>query len=128
MPPTAPSGLQATAATNVQINLSWTAANDNVAVTGYLIERCQGSGCSSFAQVAAPPGTGTTYVDSGLTPSTSYSYRVRANDGSGNLGPYSGSASATTLATAPPPVVPKFIQGNYATPQSSKTSVDRKST
>jgi len=122
-PPTAPSGLQATAATNVQINLSWTAANDNVAVTGYLIERCQGSGCSSFAQVAAPPGTGTTYVDSGLTPSTSYSYRVRANDGSGNLGPYSGSASATTLATAPPPVVPKFIQGNYATPQSSKTSV-----
>ena len=123
MPPTAPSGLQATAATNVQINLSWTAANDNVAVTGYLIERCQGSGCSSFAQVAAPPGTGTTYVDAGLQPSTSYSYRVRATDGSGNIGPYAGVASATTLATAPPPVVPKFIQATYATPQGSRSSV-----
>ena len=122
-PPTAPSGLQAGAASNSQINLSWTAATDNVGVTGYLIERCQGSGCSTFTQVAAPPGTGTTYADVGLTSSTSYSYRVRATDGSGNLGPYSGVASATTLATAPAPVVPKFIQGNYATPQSTKSSV-----
>ena len=48
-----------------QIGLSWTAATDNVAVTGYLVERCQGAGCASFAQVAAPAGTGTTFTDSG---------------------------------------------------------------
>jgi hypothetical protein len=27
--------------------LSWGAASDNVAVTGYHVERCQGSGCST---------------------------------------------------------------------------------
>ena len=122
-PPSAPSGLQAAAASNSQINLSWTAAADNVAVTGYLIERCQGSGCSSFTQIAAPAGTGTTYADQGLATSTAYSYQVRATDAAGNLGPYSAVASATTLASAPPPVVPRFIQSAYATPQSAKTSV-----
>ena len=122
-PPSAPATLSATAVSNTQVNLSWAAANDNVAVTGYLIERCQGSGCSTFAQIAAPAGTGTTYGDAGLTASTSYSYRVRATDGAGNLGPYSPVGSATTLSTPPAPVIPKFVQGNYATPQSNKSSV-----
>ena len=40
-----------------QINLSWTAATDNVGVTGYRVERCQGAGCSDFAQVATPTAT-----------------------------------------------------------------------
>ena len=48
-----------------QINLSWTASTDNVGVTGYLIERCQGAGCTSFAQIGTPAGT--TYNDTGLT-------------------------------------------------------------
>ena len=52
-------------------------------VTGYRVERCQGAGCSSFAQVGTP--TGTTFADSGLTAGTSYSYRVRATDAAGNL-------------------------------------------
>ncbi len=34
-------------------------------MTGYLVERCQGAGCSTFAQIATP--TGTTYTDTGLT-------------------------------------------------------------
>jgi chitodextrinase len=122
-PPTAPATLSATAVSNAQVNLSWAASTDNVAVTGYLIERCQGSGCTTFAQIAAPPGTGTTYGDAGLGASTAYSYRVRATDAAGNLGPYSPVASATTLATPPAPVIPKFVQGNYATPQSAKSSV-----
>ncbi len=105
------------------MNLSWSAATDNVAVTGYLIERCPGTGCSTFAQIAAPAGTGTSYGDAGLIASTSYSYRVRATDAAGNLGPYSPVSSATTLSTPPAPVIPKFVQGNYATPQSNKSSV-----
>jgi chitodextrinase len=122
-PPSAPATLSAAAVSNTQVNLSWAAASDNVAVTGYLIERCQGSGCSAFVQIAAPTGTGTTYGDAGLTASTSYSYRVRATDGAGNLGPYSPVSSATTLSTPPAPVIPKFVQGNYATPQSNRSSV-----
>jgi chitodextrinase len=65
-------------------------------VTGYLVERCQGSPCANFSQIATV--TGTTFNNTGLTPTTSYSYRVRATDAVGNLSPYSNVASATTLA------------------------------
>ncbi len=65
-------------------------------VTGYRVERCQGAGCSTFAQVGTP--TGTTFGDTGLLASTSYSYRVRATDAAGNLSAYSNTASATTPA------------------------------
>jgi chitodextrinase len=95
-PPTAPGTLTATAAGSSQINLSWGAATDNVGVTGYRIERCQGAGCTNFAQIATT--TGTSFSDTGLTASTSYSYQVRAADAAGNLGPYSNVASATTQA------------------------------
>ena len=95
--PTAPSNLGATAVSGNQINLTWTAATDNVGVTGYRVERCQGVGCTTFAQVGTPAGT--SFNDTGLTAATSYSYRVRAADAVPNLGPYSSTASATTPAT-----------------------------
>jgi chitodextrinase len=94
-PPTAPGALTAAAASRSQINLLWTAATDNVAVTGYLVERCQGVACTAFAQIGSV--TSTMYNDGGLAANTSYSYRVRATDAAGNLGPYSNVASATTL-------------------------------
>ena len=94
-PPTAPGALAAIASSGSQINLMWTAASDDVGVTDYLVERCQGCGCTAFAQIAAVNGT--SFSDSGLLPNTSYSYRVRASDAAGNLGPYSNIASATTL-------------------------------
>jgi chitodextrinase len=97
-PPTAPSNLTATAASSSQINLSWTASTDNVGVTGYLVERCQGAACNNFTQITAP--TATTFNDTGLAASTSYSYRVRATDAAGNLSAYSNIASATTMASA----------------------------
>ena len=53
-PPSAPGTLTATAASASQIDLSWGAATDNVGVTGYRVERCQGAGCSHFAQIAHP--------------------------------------------------------------------------
>ncbi|HWW00426.1 MAG TPA: fibronectin type III domain-containing protein [Candidatus Acidoferrum sp.] len=98
-PPTAPTGLTATAVSGTQINLSWTASTDNVGVTGYFVER-QNPGSGSFVQVGTP--TGTTFNDTGLTNGSSYSYRVRATDAAGNLSPYSSVASATTPDTQPP--------------------------
>jgi chitodextrinase len=94
--PSVPGGLSATAASSSQINLSWSASTDNVGVVGYRVERCQGSSCTTFTQVATPAGT--TYSDSGLSPSTTYRYRVRAADAAGNLSGYSSIASATTQA------------------------------
>ena len=89
-PPTAPSGLAATAISSSQINLSWTASTDNVGVTGYRIERCQGAGCSNFGQIAAQ--TALTYSDNTLGANTSYRYRVLAVDAATNLSPYSNIA------------------------------------
>jgi chitodextrinase len=95
-PPTAPSNLTAAAVSSSQIDLAWTASTDDVGVSGYRVERCQGAGCSDFTQVATPSGT--TYSDPGLLPATSYSYRVRATDAASNVSPYSNTASATTDA------------------------------
>jgi chitodextrinase len=93
-PPSAPSGLSATAASTSQINLTWTASTDNVSVSGYRVERCQGSSCSNFAQIAAP--TTTSYSETGLQASTTYRYRVLAVDSAGNTSAYSAIAAATT--------------------------------
>src|SRR6266705_1429875 len=102
---TAPSNLTASASGPVQINLSWTAATETGGtISQYLIERCQGSGCSNFAQVATSPTTTFNDTTAGLTGSTTYNYRVRATDAANNFGPYSNTASATTAAptfTAP---------------------------
>ena len=102
-PPTAPSTLTATASGTSTINLSWTASTDNVGVTGYRIERCLGASCTNFAQIAT--STGTTFSNTGLTASTTYRYRVLANDAAGNLSVYSPIATATTASgadTTPP--------------------------
>src|SRR5439155_614857 len=74
-PPSPPTVLPATAASSSQINLTWTASSG--AVTSYLVERCQESGCSNFAQVGTSPSA--SYSDTGLFASKSYSYRVRAS-------------------------------------------------
>ena len=94
--PTAPTNLTATAQSSSQINLSWTASTDNVGVTGYRVERCQGSACTTFSQISTPIGT--TYNDTGLAANTIYRYQVRATDAANNLSPYSSIASATTQA------------------------------
>jgi uncharacterized repeat protein (TIGR01451 family) len=96
-PPTAPSGLTSTTPGAGQISLSWTASTDNQGVTGHFVERCQGFGCTTFTQVAAPAGTGTTFGDTGLAAATTYTYQVRATDAANNLGPYSNTTTATTL-------------------------------
>ncbi|PYS27524.1 MAG: hypothetical protein DMG11_16110, partial [Acidobacteria bacterium] len=100
-PPAAPTNLAAAASSASRINLTWTASTDNVGVTGYRIERCQGAGCSTFAQIGT--STSASYSDTGLSASTSYRYRVRATDAAGNLSAYSNTASATTDA---PPTAP----------------------
>ena len=92
--PTTPSGLTAVAASATQINLNWSASTDDVAVTGYRVERCQGATCNGFAQIAGP-GTAS-YSDSGLAPSMTYRYRVRAVDADQNFSPYSSLVTLTT--------------------------------
>ena len=113
-PPSAPAGLNATAASGSQINASWTASTDNVGVTGYQVEHCQGGGCTNFTTVG-PVLTATSYSDTGLSAGTSYSYRVRATDAAGNWSAYSVVASATTTAPdTQPPTAPTGLTANAA--------------
>ena len=104
-PPSAPGTLTASAVNANEIDLAWGVATDNVGVTGYQIFRCQNAGCTSYALLASPTGTATTYKDTSVAASTAYGYEVRATDAAGNLGPFSNSATATTPAstdTTPP--------------------------
>jgi chitodextrinase len=111
-PPSTPTGLNATAASSSAIDLNWTASSDNIGVTGYRVERCQGAGCTNFAEVGSPAGNA--YSDTGLAPATAYRYQVRATDAAGNLSGYSAIASATTPA-APDTTAPSAPTGLTAT-------------
>lgn len=119
--PSAPANLTATPVSTSQINLSWSASTDNVGVTGYRLERCLGSGCTSFSQIATP--TGPTYSDTGLTASTPYSYRVSATDAAGNISGFSNTVSVVTLAAQGNPPAIAFVQAKYATPHPSQSVV-----
>src|SRR5437773_756947 len=97
-PPTVPTGLTATAVSSSQINLSWAASFDSVGVTGYRVYR----GGTQIATTST-----TSFTNTGLSPSTTYTYAVAAFNAAGNLSAQSGPASATTPAapdTTPPSV------------------------
>lgn len=86
--PTAPT-LAASGTTSTTTNLSWSGATDNVGVTGYDVYQ----GTSLIGSTAS-----TTYTVTGLTPSTTYSFSVKAKDAAGNASVSSNTVSVTTLS------------------------------
>lgn len=92
---TAPSNLSATAVSSSQVNLSWKDNSDDE--TGFKIERKKSEG-DTFSQTATVGANITTYNDTGLSPSTTYYYRVRASSAAGDSN-YSNTAQATTSAS-----------------------------
>ncbi|TYB61539.1 cellulose-binding protein [Nonomuraea sp. PA05] len=93
-PPTAPAGLAASATTATGTTLTWTPSTDDNGVTGYDILRAPGASGGAFTQ--AGTSATTSYADTGLTPSTTYRYQVRARDAAGNTSPVSNTAQITT--------------------------------
>src|SRR5262249_58374120 len=77
-PPTQPGTLSTNAVSGGEIDLSWGASTDNVGVNGYQVERCQGTGCTNFTQIASTSATTTTYTDTTPTAINTYTHRVRA--------------------------------------------------
>src|SRR5438046_1238841 len=110
-PPTVPTGLTASAVSSSQINLSWTASSDNVGVSGYRVYR-------NGTQIATTGAT--SFANTGLSPSTTYSYTVAAYDAAGNLSAQSSPASATT--PAPPDTTPPAVTINQAAGQADPTN------
>ena len=106
---TAVTGLRALAVSNSEIDLSWSPVSG--AANGYAIERRSGN--SGFAQIVTTPAGTTTFADTGLQASTSYTYRVRALAGTGGS-PYSAEATATTGAS-PTGTLKVVAQVNFGT-------------
>lgn len=115
LPPIAPSALSATAFSPVWINLGWTDNSNNE--DGFKIERCQGATAycdttpSAWAQIATADRNIDYYGDTGLPPTTTYSYRVRAFNVSADSA-FSNTSTATTQ-TYPPVAsnVPSVLNG-----------------
>ncbi|MCM3747482.1 glycosyl hydrolase family 18 protein [Paenibacillus pasadenensis] len=99
--PSAPSNLavNGTPAYN-SVALTWSAATDNVDVTGYNVYK----GSTLAASV-----TGTSATVTGLTASTAYSFTVKAKDGAGNLSAASNTVNVTTPAQPPQSAGNKII-------------------
>jgi glucose/arabinose dehydrogenase len=102
-PPTAPTALDATGGRG-SVQLSWTAATDDVGMHHYDVHRGTIAGFTPTAANRIAQPTGTTYNDGGLAAGT-YHYLVRAVDASGNAGPPSNGASATATADTTGPTV-----------------------
>jgi chitodextrinase len=100
--PSVPGNLSGQAVSVTQVNLSWTASTDNVAVTGYNIYR-NGSKVGT--------STGVSYNDTGLSPSTTYSYQISAYDAKNNVSDKTPSFSVTTNSDTQAPSVPGNLSG-----------------
>jgi arylsulfatase A-like enzyme len=89
LPPSQPTSLTATAPRSREVDLSWAASTDNVAVTGYTVYR-------DGAVVGTVDGATLGYDDLTALPSTTYTYTVDAFDAAGNHSPPSDPAVVTT--------------------------------
>jgi len=111
--PTAPTNLTAANTTQNSTDLSWTASTDNVGVSGYDV-------LQDGSVIASVSGTTTNYQVTGLSPNTTYAFRVRANDAAGNQSANSNAANVTTQApdttapTAPTSLTASGVTSNSA--------------
>jgi len=115
-PPTTPTDLTAVAASVSELDLSWTASNDNGG----------GDSCCSYqiyrdgSEIATTSAT--TYADTGLAASSTHSYIINAYDAAGNVSSASNTATSTTGvwddgdASAPSgtPELPTLLEGYNA--------------
>ena len=95
--PTAPGNAAVGTVSQTSVTVSWSPSTDNVGVTGYGYYR----GTTSVGN-----GTGTSYVFSGLSCGTGYSFSVDSVDAAGNRSAKSqvtATTSACPTAPAPPP-------------------------
>jgi parallel beta-helix repeat protein len=118
--PAAPKNLLATTTGALEIALTWTSGSSDV--TGFLLERTDAAG--TIKQIPIPLSQ--PYLDSGLAATTTYSYRIRACNGSLNSAYSNTSSTKTTTATGPYYFDPNAVHGwgTQASPWSSTTFVN----
>ncbi len=87
-PPSAPTNLNSFNVTASTASLNWNASTDNVSVSGYAVYQ-------NNTVIGSTSSTG--YDVNGLSPNTSYSFKVKAKDAAGNSSGFSNTENVTTL-------------------------------
>jgi hypothetical protein len=114
--PMAPSALSALGASQTSIRLTWQDNANNE--SGFQIERTP-VGVSNWASVGATLADQSSYLDQNLTPSTAYTYRVRATGATG-ASAYCAPATGSTLALpSTRPASPTNLQASNTTDSST---------
>ncbi|WPO75311.1 fibronectin type III domain-containing protein [Streptomyces sp. KN37] len=106
-PPAAPRGLTVQAGSATTAHVMWNQATDDTEVTGYAVYR-------DAKKVKDVPGRRHMVDITGLKPSTTYAFTVRARDAEGNLSEDSRRLTVTTPAAAAdhkPPTRPARLRG-----------------
>jgi chitinase len=107
-PPTAP-GLSLSDVGSTYVSLAWTPSTDDDPTLGYAFY-VNGSPYGGVQSAGA-----NTVTLTGLAPSTTYVFNVRASDSRGNVSPFSNDVTATTSAGDPtdttPPTTPTNLTG-----------------
>ncbi|ADB29670.1 glycoside hydrolase family 18 [Kribbella flavida DSM 17836] len=105
--PSTPGGLTVGSPTSSSLRLNWAAASDASGIDHYDVVR--------GSEPAQSVGNVTSWTATGLSPSTTYSFKVRACDPSGNCSAYGAAVSGTTSSgpTVPPSSLPKHILTGY---------------
>ena len=114
-PPSVPAGLTSTSDTASSVGLSWNASTDTTGtLAGYTVYR-------NGTSIGTTNASTTTFTDSTVQPSTTYSYTVDAFDTAGNHSAQSSAIQVTTPG-APPPSA-HWVQGGAVSTGTQVTSV-----
>jgi fibronectin type 3 domain-containing protein len=93
-PPSAPTGLVATALSKTVVALTWSAAQGGTPLASFTIFR--GSTPASLASLKSAAATATSANDNAAVAGATYYYGIQANDTGGNASPMSAVVSVTT--------------------------------
>jgi parallel beta-helix repeat protein len=121
--PSVPTGLTASAVGPTQVDLAWSAAADNIAVTGYTVYR------NGTAIATVDPAT-TSFQDTTAAPNATHTYTVDAFDGATNRSAQSAPATVTTPAEGggsgepPPDTEPPSVPTDLTATPAGPTAVE----
>ncbi len=114
-PPSVPTGLTDPSDSASKVGLSWNASTDSTGtLAGYTVYR-------NGTSIGTTNASTTTFTDSTVQPSTTYSYTVDAFDTAGNHSAQSTALQVTTPAAGPPSAT--WVQGGAVSTGSQVASV-----
>ncbi|MBV6492094.1 MAG: hypothetical protein LDLANPLL_00085 [Turneriella sp.] len=98
--PWAPTSPFADGTSASQVQVTWAQSTDNATPQAQIVyEICQSTtngGCNTFTATFTSAAGATSYYSNGLSPSTTYYYRIRSRDLAGNTSGYTAQVSAAT--------------------------------